>query len=126
MLVREHAETAREFLVASDAEFAAGDIVQGSEKLWGAAAHAVMALAQQREWHYRSHRALKNAVIRLAREQGDPTIETQFLAAEKFHRNFYHGDMEDDERDDDRPLVHDFVHRVLALLDSGNGANGAL
>lgn len=124
MLVREHADTAREFLVASDEEFDKDDLVQASEKLWGAAAHAVMAVAQQRGWHYRSHRSLKNAVIRLSREQGDPLIETQFLAAEKFHRNFYHDDMEDYERDADRPLVHDFVARALALLES-DSVNGA-
>ena len=124
MLVREHADTAREFLIASDAEFDKDDLVQGSEKLWGAAAHAVMAVAQQRGWDFRSHRSLKNAAIRLSREQGDPLIEAQFAAAEKFHRNFYHDDMEDYERDADRPLVHDFVARVLALLES-DGANGA-
>ena len=124
MLVREHADTAREFLIASDEEFDKDDLVQGSEKLWGAAAHAVMAVAQQRGWDFRSHRSLKNAAIRLSREQGDPLIEAQFAAAEKFHRNFYHDDMEDYERDADRPLVHDFVARVLALLelDSVNGA----
>ena len=125
MLVREHAETAREFLIASDAEFDKDDLVQGSEKLWGAAAHAVIAVAQQRNWSCdKSHRSLKNAVIRLSREQGDPLIEAQFAAAEKFHRNFYHDDMEDYERDADLPLVHDFVARVLALLelDSVNGA----
>ena len=125
MLVRERAETAREFLIASDAEFCRGDLVQASEKLWSAAAHAVIAVARQRNWSCGgSHRSLKNAVIRLSREQGDPLIETQFLAAEKFHRNFYHDDMEDYERDADRPLVHDFVARVLALLES-DSANGA-
>lgn len=123
MLVAEHAQTARDFLIASDEEFDKDDLVQASEKLWGAAAHAVMAVAQQRGWDYRSHRSLKNAVIRLSIEQGDPLIEAYFLAAEKFHRNFYHDDMEDYERDADRPLVHDFVARVLALLDA-DSVNG--
>ena len=121
MRVKEHAETAREFLIASDREFAAGDLVQGSEKLWGAAAHAIMAVAQERGWDHRSHRSLKNAAVRLSREQGDPLILAHFGLSEKFHRNFYHDDMEDWERDIDGPLVHDFVARVLALLDSGNG-----
>ena len=98
MQVREHAETAREFLVASDREFEADDLVQASEKLWGAAAHAVMAVAQERGWEYRSHRSLKRAAISLSREHGDPLLELQFGIAEKFHRNFYHDDMEDWER----------------------------
>ena len=48
MISTEHAETAREFLIASDREFDQGDILQGAEKLWGAAAHAVMAIALDR------------------------------------------------------------------------------
>lgn len=124
MLVREHAATARELLIASDADFDKDDLVQASEKLWGAAAHAVMAVAQQRNWSCdKSHRSLKITVIRLSREQGDPLIEGQFGAAEKFYRNFFQDDMEDYERDADRPLVHDFVARVLALLES-DSVNG--
>ena len=61
MLTQNHAETAYEFLEDSNREFAGGDHLQASEKLWSAAAHAVMAVAQQREWLHRSHRALKNA-----------------------------------------------------------------
>ena len=115
MLTKEHAQTAREFLDAADREFAADDLVQGSEKLWGAAAHAVMAVALRRGWDHRSHRSLKNAVIRLSREHDDPLIEAYFAAAEKFHRNLYPDDMEDYERDADRPLVERFVDRMLAL-----------
>lgn len=123
MLVAEHAQTAREFLIASDEEFDKDDLVQASEKLWGAAAHAIMAVAQQRGWDHRSHRSLKNAAIRLSMEQGDPLIEAYFGLAEKFLRNLFPDDMEDYERDADRPLVHDFVARVLALLDA-DSVNG--
>ena len=121
MLTQEHAATAREFLEAADREFAADDLVQGSEKLWGAAAHAVIAVAMRRGWDHRSHRSLKNAVTRLSQEQEYPEmLLAGFLAAEKFHRNFYHDDMEDFERDADRPVVELFVQRVLALA-SGEG-----
>ncbi len=113
MLSAEHAETARDFLVASDREFDEGDILQGAEKLWGAAAHAVMAIAQQRDWPHTSHQSLKNAVIRVANEREDPLLETSFLAAEKFHRHFYHDSMEDWERAADRPIVKRFVERML-------------
>lgn len=117
MLTKDHARTAREFLDDADREFEVGDLVQGSEKLWGAAAHAVMAVALLRGWDHRSHRSLKNAVIRLSREHDDPLIEAYFAVAEKFHRNFYHDDMEDYERDADRPMVERFVTRMLALAD---------
>ena len=115
MTPTEQAQVSRDFLSASDDEFVRGDILQGAEKLWGAAAHAVMAVARERKWSHESHRSLKNAVIRLAEEYDDPLIRSNFLAAEKFHRHFYHDSMEDWERDSDRPLVHDFVERVLRV-----------
>ena len=116
MLTQNHTATALEFLDASDREFAVGDRLQASEKLWGAASHAVMAVAQQREWPYRSHRSLKNAVGRIVAETGDDGFAAGFLAAEKFHKNFYHDEMEDFEIEHDRPLVHRFVARFLTLL----------
>ena len=116
MLTEDHTQTAREFLVASDREFADGDRLQASEKLWGAATHALMALAIQRGWPYGSHRSLKETAERLSDEHSDHLIDYGFAFAEKFHRNFYHDYMEDFELDSDRPKVHDFVRRVLALL----------
>ena len=78
MLTQEHTQTARDFLIASDREFAAGDILQGSEKLWGAAAHAVMALAQQRGWRFGDHRSLRAAANRLSDELREPVIASDF------------------------------------------------
>lgn len=116
MLTQNHAKTALEFLDAAEREFAAGDHLQGSEKLWGAASHAVMAVAQARGWQHRTHRALKNSVQMLTTETGDDGFAGGFAAAEKLHKNFYHDEMEDFEVEADRPLVHRFVARVLALL----------
>ena len=113
MTSAEHRQVAFDFLAASDVEFEAGDILQAAEKLWGAAAHAVIAVAMEKDWPHESHRSMKNAVIKLSTERKDPLIEHGFLAAEKFHRHFYNDSMEDWERAADRPLVHAFVRRVL-------------
>ena len=43
-------------------------------------------------------------------------MSTGFNTAEKFHKNFFHDEMEDYEIEADRPYVHLFVHRVLGLL----------
>ena len=115
MQIRDHLRTAREFLTAAEREFAAGDHLQASEKLWGAASHALIAVAQQRNWPHGSHRALKQATHHLVHETGDETFRGGFLAAEKFHANFYHDFMEDFELDADRPTVNDFVERLLVL-----------
>ena len=124
MLTQEHAQTAQEFLTVADDEFASGDMLQGSEKMWGAAAHAVMAVAQQRDWPYGSHGALRVAVRRLAEESGDRALPGGFGTAERFHANFYHDFMEHDaDFDFTKDVVRDFVARVLALMDgSPNGS----
>ena len=115
MVALRHDEVARNFLRDADGEFAAGDSLQASEKLWGAATNAIMALAQRRGWESRSHRALKLAARRVAEEQADDTIRLKFSVAEKCHINFYHGFLEDYEIEEVRPDVHDFVDRVLGL-----------
>ena len=119
MSAAEHAQTARDFLVASDREFEAGDHLQGSEKLYGAATQAIIALCQQRGWRYKSHRAMQQAVEALSREYHDPTLLNGYLAASKFHENFFHDNMEDYEVAANRPGVRYFVGQLLALLDGG-------
>ena len=114
MLTQEHTQTAQDFLLASDREFDAGDVLQGSEKLWGAAGHAVMAVAQQRGWRFGDHRALQAAANRLADELDEPILASNFSVAEKFRANFYRDFMQDYEIERDRPAVHRFVNRVLS------------
>ena len=124
MFALEHAQTARDFLAASDREFDAGDHRQGSEKLYGAATQAISAICRQRGWQYDNRRALRQAVVGIGREH-DADIYAGliggFIAAERFHENFIHDHLEDYERDADRPLVHHFVNRLMALLDMGDG-----
>ena len=116
MNAQEHGQAARDFLAASDREFAAGDHLQGSEKLYGAATQVVIALCQQRGWRYKSHRAMQQAVGELSREYGDPDIVNGFAAAERFHENFFHDNLEDYDIEVKRPGVHHFVNRMVALL----------
>ena len=113
MISSEHIKTAREFLEASDREFEKGDELQASEKLWGAATHALMAAIQPGGQNIGKHRELSAAAKRLAQELNDPTIQSGFAIAEKFHANFYHGFMEDYEIELARPIVHNFVEKIL-------------
>ena len=117
MNVQEHIQTARHFLSESAREFAAGDVLQASEKLWGAAAHAAVAVAQTREWRHSKHRHLKIAVRRLADELGDARLASGFAAAERFHANFYHGFMDEDEIEQDRVKAREFVEKTLSVLE---------
>jgi hypothetical protein len=111
----EHARMATEFLEKADRHYAEGDQIQASEKLWGAAAHVIMSLSLKRGWPHTSHPAMKRAAERLSEEHNDPLVAAEFGVAEKYHRDFYHLFMEDEEWSTDRPKVQDLVSRVLAL-----------
>ena len=111
MMMQEHINTAREFLDGADREFDAGDALQGSEKLWGAFSHAVVAICQERGWKYGSHRQIIDAAVQLAEEMGIDRGEV--WAARTFHANSYHGFLEDFEVEYGRPVVRSFVERIL-------------
>ena len=115
MLSAQHIKTARKFLADADREYEAGDVLQASEKLWGAAAHVVTAEMKRRGMEARSHRALVQAVEKFAVDAEDPSIRDMFGIARSFHSNFYNGTMEDYEFEVDRPAVHRFVDRILEL-----------
>ena len=116
MTEQDYANCARKFLADSDLEFTAGERQQASEKLYGAANEALTAIAVQRGWKYRTHRDMKNVSQRLAEERNEPLFVGGFAVAEKFHKNFFHDEMEEYEIVVDRPYVHQFVHRVLELI----------
>ena len=122
ILAPEHVETAQEFLEKAEEEFAAGDDLQASEKLWGATAHAIIANCQTRDWKFGSHRAMGQAVDRLADEADDEYLEPAFAAAEKCHANYCHDFMEDHELLRARRIVPGLVNRLLALMPGENGA----
>lgn len=122
MLTQEHAQTALDFLEKADSYFEEGDQIQASEKLWGAAAHAVLAVSIERGWPHTSHPAMKRAAERLSEEHSDPLIAAYFGVAEKYHIDFYHLAMTEEAWAADRPKVRDVVARVLALRGSQNGA----
>ena len=123
MPTQEHAQTALDFLEKADRYFEEGDQIQASEKLWGAAAHAILAVSMERGWPGSSHRAIKEAAERLADEYGDPLISAEFSTARQYHRDFYHLFLEDYEWLADRPKIRDLVARVLALRGE-SGRNG--
>ena len=86
-----HSETATEFLIKARAYLAADDLLQASEKGWGAAAQAVKAVAESRGWNHSGHRQLHQAIDRLVRETGNIELRNLFSAANTLHVNFYDG-----------------------------------
>ena len=83
-----HWEISRRFIIQADAELAAGDLLQTSEKGWGAAAHAIKAVAQEREWRHDSHSRLFGVADRLASITGIHEIPDLFQTASETHKIF--------------------------------------
>ena len=66
-----------------------GDYTQASEKVWGAAAEAVKALAVKESREPKSHGELHREVIRLITATGDDEIRHLWLSATALHQNIY-------------------------------------
>ena len=88
-----HTDTAAEFLIKGRAHLAEGDLLQASEKGWGAAAQMVKAVAEARGWRHSTHGDLYHVVDLVAEELSDPRVQTLFRSASALHQNFYEGDM---------------------------------
>ncbi len=88
-VAEEYRQTGRWLMDRAEWEFDRGDLVQASEKAWGAAAQFLKVLATQRGWGHESHQHLGQVADKLAAETGNPEISILFDRAESLHANFY-------------------------------------
>ena len=91
-------------------ELQAGDLIQASEKFWGAAAQALKGVAEIRGWEHSSHAHFYRIVRNLVNETGDHRLVELFGAANMLHINFYEHWMEDIE-------IRALADQVRELLD---------
>ena len=94
-----------------------GDRLQASEKIWGAVAHGIKALADERGWPYLLHQDAGVIASYIAQQVGNHDIETYFAAVENLHRNFYEDVWELDVIS--RRLG--VAEQLLTLLSAANG-----
>ena len=91
------------------AELDAGDLIQASEKFWGATAQALKAIAQERGWDHGSHAHFYGIVRNLVDETGDHQLVELFGGANLLHINFYEHWLEEIE-------IRVFARQVEELL----------
>ena len=111
-----HTDTAAEFLAKARIYLSAGDLLQASEKGWGAAARMVKAVAEERDWRHGSHGDLYRAVGRISEELSDKRIRTLFASANALHQNFYEGWMPEDAVEQSLSDVEEFADRLSNLI----------
>ena len=109
-------DTGLEFLAGARAHFEEGDLLQASEKGWGAAAQMVKCAAEERGWPQNNHRDLFRSITRLVEETGDEDLRTAFNAAGSLHTHFYEGWL-------DRETVAANLDRVAELVAKLDGQN---
>ena len=72
---QKYTAASREFLDRAHEALAQDDLVQASEKGWGAAAQMVKTVAVKRRWRHSGHAALFQVVRRLVEETGDDDLK---------------------------------------------------
>ena len=108
----------RDFLSKARTYLTQDDLLQASEKGWGAAAHKVKSVAEARGWTHAGHRELYQALNRLATETDDRELRILFNAASALHANFYEGWMP-------KEMVEDGLGQVSELLRKLDGVDSA-
>lgn len=87
--IESHEVHSRRLIRHAEDELDRDDRLQASEKAWGAVAHYLKVIADQRGWQYRGHADAHRVARALAEEQGNQSIYNLFGAANQLHINFY-------------------------------------
>jgi hypothetical protein len=111
----EHTLVSRELFAKAEEALAQDDLLQASEKGWGAAAHMVKAVAERRGWRHNGHRELHRVVNRLTQETGDSDIGVLFSVASALHSNFYEDWMPKEMIANNLVKVREFLQKLEAL-----------
>ena len=108
-----HTRLARKLLDDAKREIDAGDLVQGSEKLWGATSQALMAYCASHGMSHGKYANRRHAAFQLADQLDNPFIRATFGVAQSCHSNFYNDWMEQEDLDGYLPDIEALVNIVL-------------
>jgi hypothetical protein len=89
MTTNKYAAMSRDYMARAENYLRQGDLVQASEKSWGAAACALKSIAEQRGWQHQSHSLLYDISNQIADELSRTDLRDMFAAAKSMHQNFY-------------------------------------
>ena len=108
----EHVEISRRFIRQAESELESGDLLQASEKAWGAVAHRLKAIATRRGWRHGAHWHFGGIIDLLGAEMNNADELRMMLSrAESLHANFYNVFMTEIK-------VRESIEYVKTLLDT--------
>ena len=108
-----HTRLAEQLLADARREIADGDLMQGSEKLWGATNQALKAYCASHRLSHSKYRHRRNAAFQLADDLNNPFVRATFGVAESCHANFYNDWMEQEHLDGYLPDIEALVNIIL-------------
>ena len=92
------------------------DILQASEKVWGATAHAIKAVAQQRGWNHRWHNDLRDVANYIGFERNLPDLRHLFSSLDAMHQNYYEHQKEASEVLDGIRAAEVFIREMAQAM----------
>ena len=106
-----YAVISQRLLRQAQEELDADDLIQASEKAWGAAAHAIKSVAEKWGWYHQGHYRLNAVVDFIAFEHGRQDLVNLYLSPTLTHVNYYEHRLEADKVqvaiDDTRAFVEE-------------------
>ena len=91
-----YAAISLQLLRQAQEELDSGDLLQASEKAWGAAAHAIKAVAQKWGWYHQGHYRLNAVVDFIAYERNREDLLALYSDPSLMHFNYYEHDYFED------------------------------
>ena len=101
--------TGDQLLQRAEEEFDKGDLLQASEKSWGAVSQYLKALATERGEGHSTHAHVRQIAQKLADETGNQEIARLFSPAESLHANFYEAAMDESTVREGMDLMRRYV-----------------
>ena len=110
----------RRFIIQAREYLNQGDRLQAGEKAWGAVAHNLKAIGEQRGWHHGSHQQIENIGRQIVVEFDNAELGN--FIAETFqngHRNFY----ENYRTIEEMRITIEAAEEALPMLEALQGIN---
>ena len=82
-------EISRHLLQQAQDELDRGDILQASDKVWGATAHTIKAVCQRMGWNHHAHNHIRAAANYVASEFGRDDLISAYGYLDALHTNYY-------------------------------------
>ena len=108
-------EISRRLLEQAQEELDKGALLQASDKVWGATAHAVKSVCQRMGWNHHAHNHLRAAANYIASQLRRDDLTLAFGYLESLHANYYEHRREADEIRAGIASAATYIRDLLAL-----------